>query len=85
MQLGEVVQVLVAARAEVEDDLAPPARLTAPQRDALAKLLAPVAGLLPEARGLADLPAGRFPLSLTPSFIGAKIYSQEARPVLLNG
>jgi hypothetical protein len=63
-------------------DLAPPARLTAPQRVALAKLLAPVAGLLPEARGLADLPAGRFPLSLTPSFIGAKIYSQEARPVL---
>src|SRR5689334_22782902 len=64
------------------DELDPPARLSAPQRADLAQLLAPVATLLPEARALADLPQGRFPLTLTPSFIAARIQSTEARSLL---
>jgi hypothetical protein len=60
--------------------LSPPARLTEPQRAALAKLLAPVADLLPEARTLTDLPAGRFPLTAGRMFFG-DAHTQEPRSV----
>jgi hypothetical protein len=63
-------------------DPTPTARLTEPQRAALAQLLAPVAALLPEARALAQMPAGRFPLAFGPVVMPTKLHAHEPRTLL---
>jgi hypothetical protein len=56
-------------------------QLDAKQRQALREMMAPVAEAVAEARKLADMPHGRFPIQYTPDWFGTTIKVQDARIV----
>src|SRR5262249_35947819 len=60
-------------------ELPPQAQLNEQQITVLREELAKVAGALPEARKLADLPQGRYPITYSPDFTSTRSLVQEAR------